>query len=99
MSKAAEARFNAADNDRNISVDITDTFTVNINGTIGSLPALAAGRVGVFASRFLCTRVMIHHGIHVSGIHKKAKPGFAENFERFSTFPIGLSNYSDRITV
>ena len=50
MSKAAEARFNAADNDRNISVDITDTFTVNINGTIGSLPALAAWRVGVFAS-------------------------------------------------
>ena len=57
------------------AADNADTYT---DGTY------TAGRVGVFASRFLCTRVMIHHGIHVPGIHKKAKPGFAENLIDFT---------------
>ena len=75
MTETAQARFDAADNHRNPgTVCLPDFITVYDHGTVGTPAALSSRRILIRLSSVPKDRIVIHHGIHISGIYEKSQP-------------------------
>ena len=72
MCQTAQASFNASDDDGGILIYRADQVAVNNRCVIRSFAHHAARCIGILLSAFLGNRIMVYHGIHVSGRYQKS---------------------------
>ena len=72
VGQATQARLDAADNDGGVLERLTDEIAVDRDGTVGAVPLLAAGGIGVGVAAVLGHRIVVDHGVHVAGADEKA---------------------------
>ena len=92
---ATQAGFDAADDDRHVVERFAHALRVDDHRAIGSLAALAAGRVGIVAADAAIRGVAIHHRIHVAGGDAEEQVRLAEPFEVGGRAPVGLGDDAD----
>ena len=93
MGKSTKRCLKAADNDRNITVCLADTVTVNNSSSVGAKTHLATGRVIVIGTAFFRHGVMSHHRVDISACYKKAKSWSAKALKILGALIIGLGEY------
>ena len=72
MCQTAQAGFNASDDDGGILVHRTDQIAVDNRCVIRTFAHHAARCIGILLSALLGNRIMVYHGIHVSGRYQKS---------------------------
>ena len=92
MCHTPKRRFDSSRNDRHMLIFLTDQVTVDDHCPIRSFSHLSARRVGIHFSMLLCHRIMIHHGIHITGADKKSKPWLSQCHDTFRMTEIRLGN-------
>ncbi len=89
---AAQAAFDAAQDDGHIFECFTAALAVDHGGAVWALAAYITWCVSVVAADFAIRRVAVDHGIHVARRHAEEQIGFAQRFERIGALPIRLSD-------
>lgn len=92
MGQAAQACLDAADNDGSVLKRLADEVAVDRDGTIGAVTFLAAGRVGIGVAAVLGHRIVVDHGVHVTGADQKAQARLAEHADAGGVGPVGLAD-------
>ncbi len=73
MRKAAEGSFDAADDNRDIREKFLQNLGIYRDGIVRTGAGLAFGRVGVVVPQALGGSVVVHHGIHGTGIEAEVQ--------------------------
>lgn len=73
---------------------LPDQIAVYNTGTIRPQAHFSSRRIGICTSVFLGNRIMIHHGIHVSGCNKKTQARFPEHLDTLFLSPVRLGDHS-----
>ena len=92
VGQTAQARLDAADNDGSVLERLTDEVAVDRDGSIGAVPLLAAGGIGIGAAAVLGHRIVVDHGVHVAGADEKAQAWLAEHGDTGGVGPVGLAD-------
>ena len=92
MGQTAQARLDAADNDGSVLERLTDEIAVDRDGSIGAVPLLATGSVGVAVAAVLVHRIVVDHGVHVAGTDEKAQARLAKHGDASGVGPVGLAD-------
>ena len=95
MGKAAQRRFESADDQRTVGIETADNVAVDRHRAVRAFAVFAAGGVGVVVALALGDGVMRHHAVDVAGGNHKAQPGLAELGEIAVGSPIGLRQKGD----
>ena len=90
MREAAGGSLNPADDDRHITIGLTDAVTIDDHSAVGPLACLAACRIPVVAAALFRRRIVRNHRIDIARVDEKAQPRTAERGERRTGAPIGL---------
>ena len=72
VGQAAQARLDAADDDGGVLERLADEVAVDRDSSVGTVPLLATGSVGVGVAAVLGHRIVVDHGVHVAGTDEKA---------------------------
>ena len=99
MGHTSQACFDTADNDGYSPVHPADQIAVDHSGMIGPLPGFPSRRIGVGGPAFPGYKIMINHGIHVSGGNQESQPGAPENADALLILPVRLGNDTDTVAV
>ena len=99
MRHSAQTGFYAADNDGNRAVNAADQVTVHHRGMIRTLSGLSPRRISIVRPVFSGYKIMIHHGIHISGGNKKAQPWASKNGNAFFILPVRLGYDAHTVAV
>ena len=90
MGDAAQAAFNAAQNQGHVFESLAAALAVNDGGAVGALAADVARRVGIVTADFAVGGVAVDHGIHVAAGHTPEQIGLAQNLEGLGAGPVRL---------
>ena len=99
MPQPAQTRLNAADEDGNVLVGLTDKVAVDRGGVVRALAHDAAGGEGVGFPVVLGDGIVVDHGVHIATGDQKPQPGTAENVDGFGIFPIRLRDDAHIVAV
>ena len=99
VGDTAQARLDAADDDRHVFVGFPGALAVDQHAAVGSLPAFAAGRVGIVAAHLPVRGVAVDHGVHVAGRDAEEQVGRPEHLEGVGALPVRLSDDADAETL
>ena len=99
MSQAAQACLDAADDDGSVLERLTDEVAVDRDGTIGAVPLLATGGIGVGMATVLGHRIVVDHGVHVAGADQKAQARLTEHRDAGGVGPVGLADDAHFVAV
>ena len=77
MCQTAQTGLNPSNDDGGILIYRADQVAVNNRCVIRSFAHHAARCIGILLSAFLGNRIMVYHGIHVSGRYQKTKTWFS----------------------
>ena len=92
VSQTAQAGLDPADDNRGLLIDRPDQVAVDHRGVIGPLSHDAAGRIGILFPSSFGHGIVVHHGIHISGRHKKPQPGLTQDCDALLFFPVRLGS-------
>ena len=95
MRDAAQAAFNAAEDDRHILVGFAAALAVDDRRAVRSLATGIARRVRVVAADLAICRVAVDHRIHVARGDAEEQIRFAQRLERIGALPVRLRNDAD----
>ena len=95
MRKATKRGLKPSDNDRNVSVRLSYSVTVNYRSAVGALAHFAARRIVIVRALFLRYGIMSHHRVNVSRADKEAETGLAKGLELLTALIIGLREDRD----
>ena len=99
VGQAAQACLDAADDDGSVLERLADEVAVDRDGTIGAVPLLATGGIGVGMAAVLGHRIVVDHGVHVAGADEKAQARLAEHGDAGGVGPVGLADDTHLVTV
>ena len=99
VGQAAQARLDASDDEGRVLVGAADQVAVDRDRVVGARARDAAGGVGVRVPAVLSDRVMVDHGVHVAGGHKKAQTRLAQDLDACGVAPVGLADDAHAVTV
>ena len=99
VGQAAQACLDAADDDGGVLERLADEVAVDRDGTIGAVPLLATGGIGIGVAAVLCHRIVVDHGVHVAGADQKAQARLAEHRDAGGIGPVGLADDSYLVAV
>ena len=99
VGQAAQARLDAADDDGGVLERLADEVAVDRDGTIGTVPLLATGGIGVGVAAVLGHRIVVDHGVHVAGADEKAQARLAEHGDAGGVGPVGLTDDAHLVAV
>ena len=99
VSQSPKTRFNSADDDRGVTIRAPDQIAVYHRRIIRPFSHNASRRVGIHTAPFLGDRIMVDHGIHITGRYQKGQSRLAQNRNRAVVLPIRLRNDSHRISM
>ena len=99
VSQAAQACLDAADDDGSVLERLTDEVAVDRDGTIGAVPLLATGGIGVGMATVLGHRIVVDHGVHVAGADQKAQARLTEHRDAGGVGPVGLADDAHLVAV
>lgn len=99
VSQAAQACLDAADDDGSVLERLTDEVAVDRDGTIGAVPLLATGGIGVGMATVLGHRIVVDHGVHVAGADQKAQARLTEHRDAGGVGPVGLADDAHFVAV
>ena len=99
MGQATQARLDAADDDGGVLERLTDEVAVDRDGAIGTVPLLATGGIGVGVAAVLGHRIVVDHGVHVTGTDEKAQARLAEHGDAGGVGPVGLADDAHLVAV
>ena len=92
VGQAAQARLDAADDDGGVLERLADEIAVDRDGTVGAVPLLATGGISVGVAAVLGHRIVVDHGVHVTGADEKAQAWLAEHGDAGGIGPVGLAD-------
>ena len=92
MRDAAQARLDAADDDRHIGIGFARALAVDDHAAIGPAAALAFRGIGIIASDTPVGGIAINHRIHVAGGDTEKQFRATENLEGIGALPVRLRN-------
>ncbi len=92
VGNAAQAAFDAAQNDGHVFERFAAALAVDDGGAVRAFAAHVAGGVGVIAADLPIGRVPVDHGIHVARGHAPEQVGLAQRLEGLGALPVGLGN-------
>jgi len=95
MGDAAQARFDAAQNNRHFRESLTAALRIHHSRAIRALARLGIGSVGIVRTRFAVGRIAINHRIHIASGNAPKEIGLTELLEIFGRFPVRLANHAD----
>ena len=99
MGQTAQARLDAADDDGSVLERLADEVAVDRDGSVGAVTFLAAGSIGVGVAAVLGHRIVVDHGVHVTGTDEKAQARLAEHRDAGGVGPVGLADNAHLVTV
>ena len=99
MSQPSQTRLNPTQNNGGMLVRSPDQIAIYDDCPVGTKSHLTAGGIGIFLSVLFRNGIVIDHGVHIAGRHKKSQPGLSENLDTLRVFPVRLGNDSHRITM
>ncbi len=99
VGQATQACLDAADNDGSVLERLADEVTVDRDGSVGTVPLLATGGIGVGVAAVLGHRIVVDHGIHVAGTDEKAQTRLAEHRDAGGVSPVGLADNAHLVAV
>ena len=99
VCEPAQARLDAADDDRGMLIAFPDQVAVNRHRTVRALPHDTARCIGVGLPMMLRDGIVIHHGIHVAAGHEEAEPRLPELHHGRRIVPVRLWQHRDLIAV
>ena len=73
VGESAKTRLDPANDDRGMLVGAADQVAVDDRSIVRAFSHHTARCVSIFLSSFPGNRIMVDHGIHVSGRHQKSK--------------------------
>ncbi len=92
---AAQAAFDAAQDDGDVLERLAAALAVDDGGAIGPLAADVAWGVGIVAADLAVRGVAVDHRIHVAGGDAEEQVRLAQRLERIGALPIGLRDDAD----
>lgn len=99
VGQAAQACLDTADDDGGVLERLTDKVAVDCDGAIGTVPLLATGGIGVGVAAVLGHRIVVDHGVHVTGTDEKAQARLAEHGDAGGVGPVGLADDANFVAV
>ena len=99
MGQATQACLDAADDDGGVLECLADEVAVDRDGTVGAVPLLATGGIGVGVAAVLGHRIVVDHGVHVAGADEKAQARLAEHSDAGGVGPVGLADDAHLVAV
>ena len=99
VGQATQACLDAADNDGGVLERLADEVAVDRDGAIGTVPLLATGGIGVGVAAVLGHRIVVDHGVHVTGTDEKAQTRLAEHADAGGVGPVGLADNAYLVAV
>ncbi|EJW99958.1 hypothetical protein EVA_11936 [gut metagenome] len=90
MGKPSQAGLNASQDDGGLFVGLTDQVAVNDHRHIRPKSHDPPGRIGVLLSVLFGDRIVVDHGIHVSGAYQKPQARFPKHLDTFFFSPVRL---------
>ena len=99
MPQPAQTCLNAADEDGNVLVGLTDKVAVDRGGVVRAFAHDAAGGEGIGFPAVLGDGIVVDHGVHIAAGNQKAQPGTAKNVDGFGIFPIRLRDDANIVAV
>ena len=99
MRHSPQACFNAAQNDRCILIFSSDQVAINGNRMIRSFKRLSSRCIGIRRTMLFGYKIVIDHGVHVSGADEKGKARLSEHVNAFLILPVRLGNDPDLVAV
>ena len=90
---------NAADEDGNILVALTDQIAVDNGCVVRPFAHNAAGCKCIGFSFVFCDGVVVDHGVHIAAGYQESQTGTAENIDGFGVLPVGLGDDTDAVAV
>ena len=92
---AAQRRLDAANDDRRVLEGFATTLTVDDDGAVGAFSRRTARRVAVIVPNPPVRRVVVDHGIHVSGGNAEKQIWFSQGSEGVRAGPVWLRDDAD----
>ncbi len=92
MGDAAQAGFDAADDQWHLPVGFAQALAVDDHRPIGSLVAGVARRIGVVIAPFAIGGIAIDHGVHIAGGDAEEQVGLAQGLEVVCRGPVRLGD-------
>lgn len=99
VGQAAQACLDAADDDGGVLKRLADEVAVDRDGSVGTAPLLATGGIGVGVAAVLGHRIVVDHGVHVTGTDEKAQARLAEHGDAGGVGPVGLADDANFVAV
>ena len=98
VGHAPQACLESAQDKRRLFKGPADQVAVDHHGVVGALSHLAARAEGIAASMLFVDRVVVDHGIHISGGYQKAKTRLTQGSNALGLAPVRLADHSHRIS-
>ena len=95
MRDAAQARLDAADDERRIGIGLAAALRVDGYRVVRALVGRGVRRVGVGGTDFPVGGIAVDHRIHVAGGDAEEQVGFAQPPEVLGRVPVGLADDAD----
>ena len=95
LGNAAQRRLDAANDDRRVLEGFATTLTVDDDGAVGAFSRRTARRVAVIVPNPPVRRVVVDHGIHVSGGNAEKQIWFSQGSEGVRAGPVWLRDDAD----
>ena len=99
MREPAQARLDAADDDRHIGIQLAQAARVDDRRTFRPAAAFAARRILVLMKFLLRRRELVEQRIHVAGRDEERETRFSETVEIPRRMPVRLCDDADAIAV
>ena len=99
VGQATQACLDATDNDGGVLKRLADEVAVDRDGSVGAVPLLATGGIGVGMATVLGHRIVVDHGVHVAGADQKAQARLTEHRDAGGVGPVGLADDAHFVAV
>ena len=90
VSKAAQGGLQAANDDRHVTVSLTDAVAIDDHRSVGTLAHHSPGGVVIKGALLFCGSIMGNHTVNVSRGDQKAQTGTPVFHKSVTAFVIGL---------
>ena len=99
MGEPPQARLEPAQDHRCLFKRFPDQVPVDYDRVVGPVPHLPARTEGILRAVLFIHRVVVHHGVHVSGRDEEAQARFPERLYARRIPPVRLAEHPDCVAV
>ena len=99
VGKAAQARLQAADDDRHIGEGLPRPVRVHDGRSVRAQARLFAGRIEILAAALFGRRVVCNHGVQVAGAYQNGKLRSAEGGKVGGGVPVRLRKHRNTVAL